>query len=116
MDFHLDLLEAGKVDLIQNLVLPLDEVFLLELDLLRDGGHFLLEAVNFFFVNWHRLQLAWLINLVAQPTPAIDWGLLGLVDRLLDSLLEVNDLVESKVLVYLHLFLEVFKFAFVYQL
>ena len=56
-DLDFDLLEAGKINLIQNLVLNFFEVLLLECYLVRDGLHFLVEVVDLLLVHRHVLYL-----------------------------------------------------------
>lgn len=101
------------------------EILFFELYLVRDRDNFFFEAVDFFFVDGDVLDLVshrtvlvvgnllWLVIVVAVFNVL---RLLGVVNCLLDSLLEVKDLVIDKVLVYLHLLLEILHLSLINKL
>ena len=126
MNFDLDLLETAQVNFIENFVLDLFKVFFLESDLIRDGLHLFIKAINLLFVDWNMLNLvpgkSCLVVDLRQLLcchAALKAGLLGLSSILyclLNSLLEVCYLIVDKVLIDFHFFLEIAHLPFVDEL
>ena len=93
LDLHLDVLEAGQINLIQDFLLDLLKVLFLKLNLIRDRNDFFLKAINFFLVNRNMLYLVshWPVLVIGYLLlPIFDMVLgFGLVNGLLYSLLEI---------------------------
>ena len=126
LNFDLDLLETAQVNFIENFVLDLFKVFFLESDLIRDGLHLFIKAINLLFVDWNMLNLV-----SGKPCLVVDLrqllcchatlkagclGLSSILYCLLNSLLEVCYLIVDKVLIDFHFFLEIAHLPFVDEL